>query len=204
MKVETELDGTVKILVLGDSGTGKTNIIYKMVNDQFSENSISTTGIDCKVMELILPNENKKIRLQLWDTAGQERFAHLCRNLYSNVDGIMIVYSLVDLKSFLSVSRWIDNIHERIETIPMMLIGNKSDLKNEKIIQYEEGNELAKKYNIKFYEISAKDGTNLNKSIIDFAEEIFRNNNSAERTKSFVIDRKNKKPEKKEENGCCA
>ena len=160
MDSEKEPQITVKLLLLGDSTVGKTSILVKYINDKFDEGAIATVGVD--YMDKIINYKNLKIKLQIWDTSGEEKFRAITRNFYRNADGIFIVFDLTKKPTFDHVKIWISEAHDHNDTIKLVLIGNKLDLKNEIEVSNELASSYAKRNNLKYFETSAKEGTNIN------------------------------------------
>lgn len=145
-----------KIIIVGDSGVGKSCIIQSYVNDFFSESYISTIGVDFLIKELDI--DNKKIKLQIWDTAGQERFQTITSSYYRHAQGILLVYDITNIISFNNILKWIEQIDKySSKSIPIIILGNKKDLESERVILTIQGIELAYKHNALFQEVSAKD-----------------------------------------------
>ncbi len=193
-------DLTLKLLLLGDSGCGKTCILLRYCNQVFSVSHLSTIGIDFKVKTVM--HENKLIKLQIWDTAGQERFRTITSSYFRGSHAVLIVYDITDRKSFANVSYWIDSITKSNPDIVKILVGNKSDAVNERYVSYQEGVELSKKYNMPFFETSAKNGQNINETftkLIDIAVKTYLNNN----IKDNIIIGPEHKPKISKPNKCC-
>ena len=206
MDSEKEPQITVKLLLLGDSTVGKTSILVKYINDKFDEGAIATVGVD--YMDKIINYKNLKIKLQIWDTSGEEKFRAITRNFYRNADGIFIVFDLTKKPTFDHVKIWISEAHDHNDTIKLVLIGNKLDLKNEIEVSNELASSYAKRNNLKYFETSAKEGTNINvafdtivdllfagKTEKDIISEFSQNNSSL----SVNTDGENKKKKK----SCC-
>ena len=155
MDSEKEPQITVKLLLLGDSTVGKTSILVKYINDKFDEGAIATVGVD--YMDKIINYKNLKIKLQIWDTSGEEKFRAITRNFYRNADGIFIVFDLTKKPTFDHVKIWISEAHDHNDTIKLVLIGNKLDLKNEIEVSNELASSYAKRNNLKYFETSAKE-----------------------------------------------
>ena len=161
-----EWDYFYKIVTIGNSSVGKTCMIKRFVDDIFnSKDFISTVGIDfsTKMIEI----KDAKIKLQIWDTAGQERFRAITSTYYRIANGIIVVYDITNRESFDQVNYWLDEIHLHREnvSIPKVLVGNKKDLVldiDERKVSTEEGNRLALKNKMIFFETSAFTGENVN------------------------------------------
>mmetsp|Transcript_635 Transcript_635/g.775 ORF Transcript_635/g.775 Transcript_635/m.775 type:complete len:347 (-) Transcript_635:1213-2253(-) len=163
-------DYYVKILLLGDSGVGKTSLMLRFSDDQFQESLMSTAGVDFKVR--YLEKNNTRTKCQIWDTAGQERFHVITRAYYRGSHGIALVYDAANESSFKQIEYWMENIRKHASSdVSVVLLGNKTDLPNKKITP-EQGKEIAEKYNIKFFETSAKTGSNVVDAFETLSEQI--------------------------------
>ena len=139
----------IKILLLGNTSVGKTSFILKYANNYFQEEYLSSIGIDFIVKEIII--KDIKYKLILYDTAGQERFKSLSLNVLKNADGVILIYDITDVKSFQSISEWIKNVKEmKRNNFPMILLGNKIDLEEQRKVKIGDGEKLALKNKIKF------------------------------------------------------
>jgi len=151
-------DITFKILMIGDSNVGKSSILLKYTHDDFNNEHLTTIGLDFHVKYLKLNDKN--IKLQLWDTAGQERFRSIITSYFRDAQGILVVYDVTNKISFENVENWIKDINDNCKNNNnIFLVANKIDLN--RIISEEEGNKLAQKYNLLYYECSAKTGENI-------------------------------------------
>ena len=159
--MESNYDYLIKILTIGESGVGKTCLISRYNKNEFSATHLSTIAIDFKMKNAEI--NGHRVKIQIWDTAGQERFATLTNGFFKGSDGIIVVYSVTDEKSFENVNKWMQQIQQRAPAdVKVLLAGNKTDLEEERKVSYEEGERLAQKYNIPFFETSAKNGTHVN------------------------------------------
>jgi len=149
-----------KVLLIGDSGTGKSCLLIRFAEDIFSDNYISTIGVDFKIKTITV--EGKTVKMQVWDTAGQERFRTITASYYRGSNGIIIVYDVTDRESFDHVSYWMKEI-DRLASpdVCRLLVGNKSDLSEKRIVSTEEGQALANQHGVPFIETSAKDNQNV-------------------------------------------
>lgn len=182
-----EYGRTIKLLVLGDSGAGKSCLLLRFADNTFNPSFTTTIGIDFRTKVVNLGEE--KVRLQIWDTAGQERYRAITKAQYRGAEGVVLVYDVTDEKSFGNVSDWKACIDKNAPTgIKTILVGNKCDLKGKRVVDKQSGRNLAKKYGIEFLETSAKSGENVNtvfhnitKSILDGddLESTSNNNNNA-------------------------
>ena len=132
-------ENSYKILLLGNTFVGKSSILIKYSDDYFPENYIATVGLDYRLKHFDLPN-GQKGKIQIWDTAGQDRFKSITKNYYNNSNGIILVYSVIDKKSFDDISNWIEEIKEQTkDDIIIFLVGNKIDLNEKRVISIKEG-----------------------------------------------------------------
>ncbi|KAI1297921.1 Ras-related protein Rab-10 [Halotydeus destructor] len=153
-------DHLFKLLLIGDSGVGKTCILFRFSDDAFNHTFISTIGIDFKIKTIEL--RGKKIKLQIWDTAGQERFHTITTSYYRGAMGILLVYDVTNGKSFENIAKWLRNIDEHAnEDVEKMLLGNKCDMDDKRMISKEKGEAIAREHGIKFHETSAKANINI-------------------------------------------
>ncbi|KAG7222635.1 hypothetical protein INR49_026244 [Caranx melampygus] len=130
-----------KLLLIGDSGVGKTCVLFRFSDDAFNTTFISTIGIDFKIKTVEL--QGKKIKLQIWDTAGQERFHTITTSYYRGAMGIMLVYDITNAKSFENISKWLRNIDEHAnEDVERMLLGNKCDMEDKRVVPKAKGEQL--------------------------------------------------------------
>lgn len=164
-------DYLIKLLLIGDSGVGKSCLLLRFSDDQFTPSFITTIGIDFKIRTVEL--DGKKIKLQIWDTAGQERFRTITTAYYRGAMGILLVFDVTDDKSFGNIGNWIRNIDTHAApNVSKILIGNKCDLVDKKVIDTERGQALADEYDIEYLECSAKSSTNVDEAFIRLARDI--------------------------------
>jgi len=153
-------DYLFKLLLIGDSGVGKTCVLFRFSEDAFNATFISTIGIDFKIRTIEL--DGRKIKLQIWDTAGQERFRTITTAYYRGAMGIMLVYDITNEKSFDNIRTWIRNIEEHASNdVEKMILGNKCDMTDRRKVSRERGESLAVEHTIKFMETSAKASINV-------------------------------------------
>ena len=172
-----ENDETLQISLIGNSNVGKTCIIQTYYNNQFIKSCLPTIGYDY-IYKIIKLSNGKKVKLKIIDTAGQEIYKSLCLNYLRNSKGVILVYSIDDLESFNSIKEfWLSEIYNYIqENTIIYLIGNKSDLIDERVIDIEEGKELADNKNLKFMEVSAKNNYKIKDIFTEIAEDIYQKN----------------------------
>lgn len=170
-EVKPRYDYLFKLLLIGDSGVGKTSILFKFSEDTFSPAFISTIGIDFKIRTIDV--DGKKIKLQVWDTAGQERFRTITTAYYRGAMGIMLVYDVSNMKSFENISNWIRNIEmHATQDVELMILGNKCDIVDKRQVSKERGEQLALQHSIKFLETSAKANINIDEAFRTLALDI--------------------------------
>ena len=173
----------LRILTLGNHNVGKSCFIIRYTEEKFQESYLMTVGFDIKMKDIVL--KDKKYTIALIDTAGQERFKSIAYNVIKNADGIILMYDITKQASYDSISEWMKNIREvQPKDFPIVLLGNKIDLEEKRDISKEEGEELAQKYELPFYETSNKTGENIEKSCLDLIDKI-------------IIAKKKKKEEEK-------
>ena len=139
-----------KVVVVGDNKVGKTSILKQLINKEFSEEYKPTKGYEFNIM-LIKVNETV-IKFQIWDMCGDESYRPSLFNLYRNSNLGILVYSISSRQSFNNLEEWIKNLRKKSPTTNIILIGNKSDEKDKREVSYEEGQEIAEKYNLEFFE----------------------------------------------------
>uniref|UniRef100_A0A6N2LNL4 Uncharacterized protein n=1 Tax=Salix viminalis TaxID=40686 RepID=A0A6N2LNL4_SALVM len=166
-----EYDYLFKLLLIGDSGVGKSCLLLRFADDSYIESYISTIGVDFKIRTV--EQDGKTIKLQIWDTAGQERFRTITSSYYRGAHGIIVVYDVTDQESFNNVKQWLNEIDRYAsDNVNKLLVGNKSDLTANKVVSYETAKAFADEIGIPFMETSAKDATNVEQAFMAMAAEI--------------------------------
>ena len=188
----------IKIITLGNSAVGKSSFILKYTDNSFSQEYLSTLGVDYKHKKIKLKN-GKDVRVRIFDTAGQERFKSVSFSFIKKADGVILIYDISDLDSFKAVDNWIKSIREiGKEKLPIVLVGNKCDLSDdERKISLKEGQDKANEFQIPFYETSCKDGINIKEVFEKLVDDIIEKGNK-NIMGEFKILNKGKKKEK-----CC-
>jgi Ras-related protein Rab-1A len=157
--------------LIGDSGVGKSSLILRFADDTFTENFTPTIGVDFKIKTVEI--ESKRIKMQIWDTAGQERFRTITSTYYRGAQGVIIVYDICDREGFRNISNWVSEIKRHcVSNVNIIVIGNKSDLEDKRVIRWEDGSELARSLDFKFIETSAKDSRNVEEAFLSMARDI--------------------------------
>eukprot|EP00828_Plagiopyla_frontata_P008545 TRINITY_DN14278_c0_g1_i2.p2 TRINITY_DN14278_c0_g1~~TRINITY_DN14278_c0_g1_i2.p2 ORF type:complete len:225 (-),score=44.82 TRINITY_DN14278_c0_g1_i2:149-823(-) len=156
MNMNKEYDYLFKIVIIGNSGVGKSSILMRFTDDQFKDSYLATIGVDFRFKTIEI--DEKKVKLQIWDTAGQERFRTITSAYYKGADGIIIVFDSTNEQSFTDIeSYWLNELNNYAEkNVELLLLGNKSDLNEEKVIKQERAQDLAQQKNLAYFETSAK------------------------------------------------
>ena len=164
----------IKIVTLGDSMVGKTSIVYRYFENKFNESILSTIGIDFKTKYIKV--RDASVKVLIWDTAGQEKFRNIAKQYYQGANGVLLVFDVSDRKSFERIEYWINEIKEnnKIDSMYLVIVANKIDLINKRVVTREEAEKYAEKNNISYFEVSAKTGVgvhemfnNITKGTID-------------------------------------
>ena len=176
MTTIADLDDTYdviyKILLVGDSGVGKTNIMLRYLNKEFNINTKATVGVEFGSKNIII--DKKVIKGQIWDTAGQERYRAITSSYYKGAHGAFVVYDITLKESFDAVDRWINDLRNNTdERLEIILIGNKSDLEEKRQVTKEEGEEKAKEKEVAFMETSALNCNNIEKAFNEILNKVY-------------------------------
>ncbi|KAK9451515.1 ras family-domain-containing protein [Limtongia smithiae] len=164
-------DILIKLLLIGDSGVGKSCLLLRFSEDSFTPSFITTIGIDFKIRTIDL--DGKRIKMQIWDTAGQERFRTITTAYYRGAMGILLVYDVTDEKSFNNIRNWFSNVEQHAsEGVNKLLIGNKCDWEEKRAVSTEQGRALANELDIPFIEASAKANINVEEAFVSLARQI--------------------------------
>jgi small GTP-binding protein len=198
-----EYDYVFKLVLIGDSGVGKSCLLLRFADDTYTESHISTIGVDFKIRTIQL--DGKTIKLQIWDTAGQERFRTITSSYYRGAHGIIVVYDTTDADTFEHVKTWLHEIDRYAsENVNKLLVGNKSDLTSKRAVETEAAKEFAQSVSIPFLETSAKNATNVEDAFMTMASEIKKRMAStpgaSEGSKKITV---SGKTEAVKSGGCC-
>ena len=191
---------------MGNSNVGKSSLFLRFVDDIWNDTFVPTIGVDFKIKTFDI--DEKKIKMQIWDTAGQERFKNIIASYYRGAHGILLIYDVTDKDSFKNLSNWLIEIEKNAsKNVLKVLIGNKSDLEDKRVITINQGKEFADTYGLKFLETSAKKNVNVNEAFETLGRELMQ----AADDKKITRQKQNKKisvakvqdlnTEKK--GGCC-
>ena len=172
MNNSPEYDYLFKLLLIGDSGVGKSCLLLRFADDSYTESYISTIGVDFKIRTIEM--DGKTLKLQIWDTAGQERFRTITSSYYRGAHGIIVVYDVTDEESFRNVKQWLGEIKTYAsQDVTRLLVGNKCDLPpSKRVITEEMGREFAESLGIEFLETSAKNASNVEEAFGSMAQQI--------------------------------
>ena len=172
-KKSDKYDFMAKVIIIGDSGVGKTNLITRFCESTFKDSYVATIGVDFKVKTLTVGN--RRYKLQIWDTAGQERFKNITQTYYKGAAGIILTYSITDRSSYDNVERWMQQIENNAPPdVSKVLLATKSDLNYERQVTEQEGRAMATKQGIGFMEVSAKAELNVKEGFELLVEDIHR------------------------------
>ncbi|KDN50399.1 putative SEC4-like Rab/GTPase [Tilletiaria anomala UBC 951] len=164
-------DFLIKLLLIGDSGVGKSCLLLRFCDDQWTPSFITTIGIDFKIRTIEL--DGKRIKLQIWDTAGQERFRTITTAYYRGAMGILLTFDVTDERSFSNIRTWHSNIEQHAsEGVSKILVGNKCDWDEKRVITEAQAQELASELGIKYIETSAKANTNVEEAFFSLARDV--------------------------------
>jgi len=187
-KGSDEYEFIFKVLLLGNSNVGKSSLFLRFVDDIWNDTFVPTIGVDFKIKTFDI--DEKKIKMQIWDTAGQERFKNIIASYYRGAHGILLIYDVTDKDSFKNLSNWLIEIEKNAsKNVLKVLIGNKTDLEDKRVITYNQGKEFADTYGLKFIETSAKKNLNVTEAFETLGRELMQ----ASEDKKITKQRQNKK-----------
>ncbi|TIB75220.1 rab GTPase SrgA [Wallemia mellicola] len=199
-------DFLIKLLLIGDSGVGKSCLLLRFCDDAWTPSFITTIGIDFKIRTIEL--DGKRIKLQIWDTAGQERFRTITTAYYRGAMGILLVYDVTDERSFNNIRTWHSNVVQYAsEGVNKILVGNKCDWDEKRAITQDQGKELADSLEIKFIETSAKNNVGVEDAFFTLARDIksrlidSQSSGSNNQSNSVKVDASQQQPSTS--GGCC-
>ena len=197
----------IKILTLGDTLVGKSSIVLRFSDNRFDDNQLATIGIDYKTKYIKV--KDASVKVLLWDTAGQEKFRNIARQYYKGANGVLLIYDVCDRKSYERIGFWMDELKQNneIEQLYIILVGNKIDLEEKRVVTREEAEKYAEDNNINYLEVSAKTG----EGILDLFNEVTKgtmdkvfndqdNHEDKEKIKTYLDTNNNRKRKKKK---CC-
>eukprot|EP00823_Brevimastigomonas_motovehiculus_P008318 TRINITY_DN7601_c0_g1_i1.p1 TRINITY_DN7601_c0_g1~~TRINITY_DN7601_c0_g1_i1.p1 ORF type:complete len:220 (+),score=11.68 TRINITY_DN7601_c0_g1_i1:53-661(+) len=165
-------ESLLKIIMVGDSGVGKSCLLKCFMGEPFEQAHNNTIGVDLEMKPMTI--NDKTINLQIWDTAGQERFRTITTSYYRSSDAIMLVFDVSEQQSFVNCETWLQDIRLYAkEKVEIMLLGNKADLLTQRVVEYKTAKEFADKYNMMYMETSAKQDLNVEKAFTKLAVAAF-------------------------------
>lgn len=161
-----------KVVIIGDSGVGKSNLMTRYTNNDFSTESQPTIGVEFMTKNVEVGNRDAKV--QIWDTAGQERFRAISRSIYHGAKGAFLVYDMTRQETFDNIQQWLQELKAHVHaTCQIFLIGNKSDLEHLRVVKKETAERFARDNGISFLETSALESTNVDKAFKFLVQSIF-------------------------------
>jgi len=166
-------DYLFKIVLIGDSGVGKSNLLSRFTRNEFNPDSKSTIGVEFATRSLNV--DGKIVKAQIWDTAGQERYRAITSAYYRGAVGALLVYDISKQPTYTNVARWLKELRDHADSsIVIMLVGNKSDLKHLRAVLTEEAKQFAMENGLSFIETSALDATNVEGAFQQILTDIYR------------------------------
>jgi small GTP-binding protein len=172
--MNNKYDYLFKLIIIGDTNTGKSCLLQRFADDSYNNDFISTIGVDFKVKTITI--NDKMIKTQIWDTAGQDRFRSITNSYYRGVHGIIISYDITNKQSFVNIDRCMRNVKDFVsDNAVKILIGTKSDLEEKRKVSKKELEDLANELDMKYIETSAKDNKNVDELFIIICKEILNN-----------------------------
>ena len=219
-KKAKQFDYTFKIVMIGDSGVGKSCILLRFADDKFNENFYATIGVDFRFKNITIDNKSVKLQIVIiiyyyiifiqWDTAGQERFKTITSAYYRGAHGVIIVYDVSDKKTFGHIKDWIEDINKYTDSNPIKLIvGNKCDLVNEKQVTEEDKNLLKKQTGIDIIETSAKNSFKITEAMEMITKKLMERNIQVPQSPNGTVTQNEKgisleeAKKSNDENNCC-
>lgn len=170
---DEQYDFIWKVVLVGDSGVGKTNLLSRFTRNEFNAESKSTIGVEFATRNVQI--KGKTVRAQIWDTAGQERYRAITSVYYRGAVGALVVYDITKTLSFENLDKWLNELKEHADPYCcIMIVGNKSDLKHLRAVETEDGRLLAEKSNFSFIETSALDSSNVAEAFNNLLVDIFK------------------------------
>lgn len=160
---------TKKYIFLCPQGVGKSSLLLRFADNTFNGSYITTIGVDFKIQTVEVDGE--RVKLQIWDTAGQERFRTITSTYYRGTHGVIVVYDVTSGDTFANVKRWLHEIEQNCDVVNRVLVGNKNDAPNQKVVLTEDAQRFANQMGIQLFETSAKD--NINVEEVRFRFQIF-------------------------------
>ncbi|OHT14479.1 GTP-binding protein ypt3 [Tritrichomonas foetus] len=190
-----------KFILIGESGTGKTSLVTRLIKKKFDPKSVQTVGAD--YFEYTTSIDNRPVQLVIWDTAGQERFYTIVKSYYRMALGILVVFDITDRSSFDNIPRWLRDARQEADpNCQVLLVGNKSDMAKNRAISSEEAKHFADENMISYIETSALSNENVEEAFLNLATDIFKKTVTGQISTS-AYQKKVKEPKEKKEDPCC-
>merc|ERR1712146_129827 len=172
MAADDEYDYLFKVVLIGDSGVGKSNLLSRFTRNEFNLESKSTIGVEFATRSI--PVDSKTIKAQIWDTAGQERYRAITAAYYRGAVGALLVYDIAKHLTYENVERWLKELRDHADSnIVIMLVGNKSDLKHLRAVPTEEAQKFAEENDLSFIETSALEAENVDDAFTTILTKIY-------------------------------
>jgi Ras-related protein Rab-1A len=188
--ISQDYDYLFKVLLLGDSDVGKSSLILRYTEETFNSKLVNSIGVDFKMKKREI--DGKVIKVQIWDTAGHERFRSITYSYYRGANAIIIVFDLSDKKSFISITEWLKQIEKHAkENVFKFLVGNKSDLVEQRKVSYDEAKQYADEHELPYIETSAKEGININELFDSSIKSFLNNSNNFSGEKNIKLNSQN-------------
>lgn len=170
---DDEYDYLFKVVLIGDSGVGKSNLLSRFTRNEFNLESKSTIGVEFATRSMQI--EGRRVKAQIWDTAGQERYRAITSAYYRGAVGALLVYDIAKHLTFENADRWLKELRDHSDAnIVVMFVGNKTDLKHMRSVPTEEGKAFAEKNNLLFIETSALDSTNVESAFQQCLTDVYK------------------------------
>jgi len=193
-------DHLFKLLIIGDSGVGKSSLLLRFADNTFSGSYITTIGVDFKIRTIEIGGQ--QIKLQVWDTAGQERFRTITSTYYRGTHGVIVVYDVQSVESFVNVKRWLHEIEQNCDNVSRILVGNKDDCPEKKAVETDDAKVFAQQTNVKLFETSAKDNKNVEEMFAEITRQVLENKiESLQKEPAIRLTASGSKKKKKKD--CC-
>ena len=209
-KKPNSYDMIFKIVLIGDSSVGKTNMLSRYISNEYDPNSQSTIGVELSTKTFTFDKD--EVKVQIWDTAGQEKYRSITSSYYKGAQGCLLVYDITRKDTFDNIDKWFSELKSSTNNeINAILVGNKCDLSDKREITIEEAQKKAKLFNVAFMETSALDGTNIEKAFYELVNNVYQNNKKTFNQeikvmlgdKGVEIKQEQNNETKKKNNWCC-
>lgn len=198
VKINRRLSGNIttnynylfKIALIGDSGIGKSSILIRFTENNFKDDTSSTIGVDFKIVSVSL-GDGTNAKMQIWDTCGSERFKSLTSSFIKSCPAFLLIFDITKYKSFKNLENWMNIINENTSPKLLCLIGNKSDLEDQRQVTHQEALDFARKHNLKYIETSAKTNDNIESVFVYVSQTLHKdakNNKVNEKEKKDIFE----------------